>query len=463
MEFCPECGLEIEKETCKEQEPAVIDQEQTLCREEGSSCEETGEMEEEISKAGRTWKIVLSAVAVAALLCVMAVVLFKDLLIPGHWFSTLPGTIPGNGYSENVTCQGTYTDSVLGLKWNRNTVVAQLGDYQLTNGQLQVLYDMAQYDFIQENVSLAGMNLDFDLPLDRQTCSLNESLTWQQYFLQVALNQWKMYVVLTQEAEKTGYELPEKNKEALAGQYDKLYKDYVETGKFSSVDAVIQDTAGLGCTFEDYQSYAELKTIGLMYYNQLLGEYEVTEELIEACYEEYKEYLEENNIKKGDGNYLVDVRHMLITVKAATGKEEHIDERDWEACKTYAQKILDEWLAGEATEESFSAMVEYNSADPGSNLNGGLYAGVQKGEMVEEFDEWCFDASRKAGDYGLIKTDYGYHIMYFSGSEEVWHAVCEEQVPLWQANLHLDELMKQIPMQAHYEKISLWESAYSQK
>jgi len=34
--------------------------------------------------------------------------------------------------------------------------------------------------------------------------------------------------------------------------------------------------------------------------------------------------------------------------------------------------------------------------------------------MVEEFEAWCFDESRMPGDHGLVKTRYGYHIMFFS-------------------------------------------------
>ena len=33
--------------------------------------------------------------------------------------------------------------------------------------------------------------------------------------------------------------------------------------------------------------------------------------------------------------------------------------------------------------------------------------------MVTEFNDWCFDANRKAGDVEMVKTDYGYHIIYF--------------------------------------------------
>lgn len=89
-------------------------------------------------------------------------------------------------------------------------------------------------------------------------------------------------------------------------------------------------------------------------------------------------------------------------------------------CEKKAQEILDEWLAGDATEDSFAALAEEKSEDPGSSTNGGLYENVAKGQMVEPFEDWCFDETRAAGDYGLVKTKYGYHIMYYVSSTPIW-------------------------------------------
>ena len=40
--------------------------------------------------------------------------------------------------------------------------------------------------------------------------------------------------------------------------------------------------------------------------------------------------------------------------------------------------------------------------------------------MVQEFNDWCFDAARKPGDTAVVKTTYGYHIMYFVGEGETY-------------------------------------------
>ena len=38
--------------------------------------------------------------------------------------------------------------------------------------------------------------------------------------------------------------------------------------------------------------------------------------------------------------------------------------------------------------------------------------------MVTNFNDWCFDESRQAGDTGIVESDYGYHVMYYVGDSE---------------------------------------------
>ena len=48
--------------------------------------------------------------------------------------------------------------------------------------------------------------------------------------------------------------------------------------------------------------------------------------------------------------------------------------------------------------------------------NGGLYENIYPGQMVEPFEDWCYDAARATGDTGIVETTYGYHVMYFVGN-----------------------------------------------
>ncbi len=101
------------------------------------------------------------------------------------------------------------------------------------------------------------------------------------------------------------------------------------------------------------------------------------------------------------------IRHILINL----GTEDDADAK----AKEKAEKIYKEWGDGDKTEAAFAELANKYSEDPGSNTNGGLYENVSKGDMVEEFNDWMFDPNRKIGDNAIIKTDYGYHIMYYPG------------------------------------------------
>ena len=115
---------------------------------------------------------------------------------------------------------------------------------------------------------------------------------------------------------------------------------------------------------------------------------------------------------------LVNVRHILIkfeggTTDSTTGTTTYSDEEK-EAAKQKAEEILDEWMSGDATEDSFAALANEKS-DDGNGTTGGLYENVYPGQMVSSFNDWCFDESRQPGDTGIVETSYGVHVMYFDG------------------------------------------------
>lgn len=120
----------------------------------------------------------------------------------------------------------------------------------------------------------------------------------------------------------------------------------------------------------------------------------------------------------------VDVRHILIQFDTTTdedGNEVELTDAEKQTYYTEAEEIYQKFL-DDPTEDNFAALANENSDDTGSNTNGGLYEDVQEGEMVEAFNDWIFDPARKAGDSGIVETEYGYHIMYYVGNdnEEAW-------------------------------------------
>ena len=119
------------------------------------------------------------------------------------------------------------------------------------------------------------------------------------------------------------------------------------------------------------------------------------------------------------------VRHILITPEqedaendAETGSPKYSDEA-WAEAEKKAKEVLDEYNSGDKSEYSFALLAEKYTTDTASTSSGssgsfgGLYEGVTKGTMVPNFENWALDDSRKYGDVDIVKSDYGYHIMFF--------------------------------------------------
>ena len=85
--------------------------------------------------------------------------------------------------------------------------------------------------------------------------------------------------------------------------------------------------------------------------------------------------------------------------------------------------LMDEEEDGQETEESFAALATEYSEDDGSKTLGGLYENVYKGQMVENFDAFCF-ADHQPGDTDMVSavaSNYaGYHIIYYVGEGELY-------------------------------------------
>lgn len=117
------------------------------------------------------------------------------------------------------------------------------------------------------------------------------------------------------------------------------------------------------------------------------------------------------------------VRHLLVAPEVETDEEtgeELVTEEAWEVAKETAEMHLNEWKDSDGTEEGFIELVKESSEDSGSVENGGLYENIHRDSSYEEaFLEWAIDPARTIGETGIVKTSYGYHIMYYVGDTEM--------------------------------------------
>ena len=122
--------------------------------------------------------------------------------------------------------------------------------------------------------------------------------------------------------------------------------------------------------------------------------------------------------------FMPNVRHILVGFDHNHDEsEEHAHDGTYTdeekaAAKAEAEELLAQWNADGATEELFAEMAN-SSSDDGDGTTGGLYENIYPGQMVENFEAWCYDPARVPGDTGIVETEYGYHVMYFVGVSEL--------------------------------------------
>ncbi len=157
--------------------------------------------------------------------------------------------------------------------------------------------------------------------------------------------------------------------------------------------------------------------------------------------------------RQRDESPTIDVRHILFMIEPTlteedAGYDEEVAQLMAEA-RAEAESVYAQWQAGEATEESFANLAIEHS-DDGSRYSGGLYMEVTEGYMVQEFNDWCFDSSRKAGDTDVIETEFGAHVMYFVGrNQDVWELSAASALRNQDSKIWLDKMANTYTAKQH--------------
>lgn len=142
-----------------------------------------------------------------------------------------------------------------------------------------------------------------------------------------------------------------------------------------------------------------------------------------------------------EGIKAVDVRHILFTTEKY--------ENDAEVKKVYEQ-----WKKDGAKEADFEKLALEYSEDTGSKFDGGLYEGVAKDQMVKEFNDWIFDEARKNGDHGIVKTTYGWHIMYYVDGSEEWQATIKNELQTEKSESTIEDAAAKYKVTVDYDAIN---------
>ena len=480
-----EAAVEAAEEAAEETEEAAEETEEAA-----EETEEAAPMEEVPSKKSAL-PVILSVAACAVMAAAVTVCLIFGLKGCGEPEDPMAPIFDPNGlYGQNeVTSVDNYTVTTASpTDENMRNVIAidKDGNPALTNSQLQVGFWVDFYNFMSTYGQYASyFGLDASTPLNRQT-SMTEGMTWEQYFLDNAVKTLSQNYALAQAAYAEGYVPSEEDqaniddaanpeialrKAAEEGGYETLeaylqaefqvstMEEYMKNRYgYATMEEYLQENFGAGISVGDYVDYVTTFLAAADHYQgyteKLQGE--ITDDMVTAYYDDHAEEFAADRVLKVNN---VSVRHILIQPEgekdATTGE---YSEEAWTAAEEKANEVYELWQE-DPTEENFIALVEEYSTDGGSNTNGGLYENFDTNDMVEEFSDWSFDQTRVYGDTGIVKTSYGYHIMFFMEQTELqgWLEIAKEQMIQEQMLEHLDALCEQYPLSFDFSKIKIYD------
>jgi len=468
--LCPACGkdnveaeeavVETVEETAEEKAEETAEEVVEEAAEENKeeSEEKNGEKAEEKVPAKSKRMVMMMAAAMAVLVVILGALVYGGMKKP-FIKETVPvlGTIPADSKLNDETYRGSYSTRDRKVTRKRGDVVATAGEYELTVGQLQIYYWQEVISFLNQYGAYAPyFGLDYTQPLDTQACGIMEGRTWQQYFLARALNSWRSYTALSMMAKEAGYEMEPEYYAELNAIPARLQQQATAYG-FKDAESYVQANVGAGSSVADYVKFMEIYYLGYSYLNHYHSTLTATDAEVEEFFTLHEKDYAQSGLTKETKT--VDVRHILIYPDGATDatiRTETFSEEAWAAAEEKAYALLQQWAEAEgANEESFGKLADAHTQDGGSKGKGGLYTNVSQGTMVENFDAWCFDPERKVGDTAVVKTEYGYHVMFFCGETYQWRELVRTDVINEKLNTMVDAAIAKLPITVFYDKILL--------
>lgn len=145
-----------------------------------------------------------------------------------------------------------------------------------------------------------------------------------------------------------------------------------------------------------------------------------------ALNEQYKSInITDDDIKQyWNSVYSVDAEHFLVKIDTTTASKKEIEAAQKNADDIYNEILEEKKNQGDKfvfAEFAKKKAEELNKAESAQGKEVARYENLgyfEKGAMVKEFEDACFSDENKVGDIvGVIKTDFGFHIIHILGKK----------------------------------------------
>lgn len=261
---------------------------------------------------------------------------------------------------------------------------------------------------------------------------------------------------LNLEADAAGFELSEEDQ----AQLDAIAQSLDATADYYGMEsglAYLQASFGPKATVEDYVAFARDNLRASRYLEKLMDEMEFTDAEISDYYDQNADTYAENRVEKID-KPMVNVRHILVMPRRAE-RGRHIHRRSVGGSRTEGAGAAGQLEGGRGDRGIVCCAGKRKLRGPRQQHQRRTLRGCVPGQMVDSFDAWCFDEARQPGDTGIVKTDYGYHVMYFvsKGEEIFWFETAKGDLLSERAADLEDALREKYPMELTLENAAIFD------
>lgn len=280
---------------------------------------------------------------------------------------------------------------------NRNVTAMEVGEEKISISEYNYYFISYMNLFVSnhaDNLSLYGISLN------NGELEIEES--WQEFFHNQTKNYIHQLVVMSRLAEKSGITLDAENEALITSYLERLRQS--ASNKNMSTKKYLNEIYGAGTTEEIVEKEMRNLYLANTYTKQLENKIEITEDDLQAYYNENSEDFMEADVR-------------LFFLKAEY--DENSSEDEIKQAIASVKKEAEALLADITDENSFVEVVDqYAGKDSDSDNNDSsttLYQHLyrnQLGETDSELAEWIFDSSRISGDKAVLRYANGYAIAF---------------------------------------------------
>lgn len=285
---------------------------------------------------------------------------------------------------------------------NMKDIYVVVGDREVSGLEYDYYYNAVVNSFLTSYGSYLPY-LGLDTSVDYSEQAFSESMTWEDEFNRMAVEQMRQIFALSADAKKNGFEY---DVEPQFQEHQERMKEAASASEVS-LSEYYKTSFGENATVSNMEPIIKEGIMVSAYQDSMIQKNLPSDEEVSAYYNE--------NISDYDH---VDYRSFVFTASAtATSSEEEV-ENAMNELKTSADAFVSERAGGADFEEicikyaSENAKANYENETTEYSLSTQKY----KSDVPSDIAEWLFDSARKEGDITVIKsaTYNQYYVVEFS-------------------------------------------------